>query len=66
MTRALSLLAFGGGFLAISPNIRQSLAEGFEKGARGLDQNGPWSYVGVGVAIVLIFMFMMSRASAPR
>ena len=33
----------------ISPNFRHTLGDSFEKGARGLDQNSPWSYVGVGV-----------------
>jgi hypothetical protein len=59
-------MGFGGGFLMISPPLRRSLAEGLEKGARGLDQHGPWSYVGVGLFIVLAFMLFVSRASAPR
>ena len=66
MTRAISLFGFAGVFLAISPKLRESLAESFETGARGLDRNGPWSYVGVCVLILLAFLFFMSRASAPR
>ena len=66
MTRALSIAAFGPGFLIISPNFRRTLGDSFERGARGLDQNSPWSYVAIALLIVLSLMFCMSRASAPR
>lgn len=66
MSRAISLIGFGGIFLMISPKIRESLAECFQSGANRLDQHSPWSYVAVCVALLLGFMIFMSRASAPR
>jgi len=63
MARAISLFGFSGGFLMLSPKLRQSLADSMQGGVQSLDQNSPWSYVGVGVLMVLAFLVFLGRSS---
>lgn len=60
------IVGLGGGFLSISPNLRESLTEQAAFGLKFLDTHSPYSYVGVGVLAVIVLMSYMSRASAPR
>ena len=55
-----------GGFLVISPKLRDSVFEGFSQAATGLEEHGPYSYVGLGVVVLLLLMFIVSKGSAVR
>jgi len=60
MARAVGLFGFTGGFLVISPQLRQSLLDGLGRGVDLAQQYSPYSYAGIalavlgGVALVLI------------
>jgi hypothetical protein len=50
----------------ISPNLRETLLDGFGRGVHEMDQNSPWSYVGAGVLTLALLMFYLYRAAQPR
>jgi len=60
MARALGLCGMTGGFLMISPNLRQTLIDLTNNGLAMVQQYSPYSYIGVvlvvfgGVSITLI------------
>jgi len=56
----------GGGFLLISPNLRETLMGGLANGLRTMDQNSPWSWVGAGVVTIAFLMVYLYRAAQPR
>ena len=66
MVRALSLIGLTGGFLVISPALRDSVADTFADASNGLEAYSPYSYVGVGALIFVCLWFYFSRGSAPR
>ena len=66
MVRAFCLIGMMGGFLAISPPLRDSVLDTFSQAAIGLEDHSPYSYVGLGVAIFVGLLFYFSRGSAPR
>jgi hypothetical protein len=66
MIRAFSLLGLGGGFLAISPALRNTLMQGFTQGMGFLSDYSPYSYIGLVVAIFGLMMLSLCRSSAPR
>jgi len=66
MVRALSLVGLTGGFLAISPSLRDTVVVTVSQAATGLEEYSPYSYVGLGFAIFVGLLFYFSRGSAPR
>ncbi len=52
MTRALGIFGFTGGFLVISPAMRQMVMDGVSGGLGMLQQYSPYSYIGV---VLLVF-----------
>ncbi|HEY2018763.1 MAG TPA: hypothetical protein VGH38_34900 [Bryobacteraceae bacterium] len=66
MVRALCLFGMTGGFLVISPKLRDSVLETFSQAATGMAEHSPYSYVALGVVVLLILMFVISRGSAVR
>lgn len=66
MVRAVCLIGMAGGFLAISPALRDSVVDTFSQAATGLEDHSPYSYVGLGFAIFLGLLFYFSRGSAAR
>jgi hypothetical protein len=60
------LLGMGGGFLWISPPLRQSVSEACGRGQDLLQANQPYSYVGVGAVVVVMLGFYMYRCAQPR
>jgi len=53
-------------FLAISPKLRESLADGFSFASSGMDQYSPFSYIGLGIGLIAVFIMFLSRGSSPR
>ena len=58
MTRAIGIIVMAGGFLAISPNLRQDAFRRALQTGSFLESHSPYSYlaviaVGVGMAILL-------------
>ncbi len=60
MARALGLCGFTGGFLIISPNLRETLLDALTRGFGLVQQYSPYSYVGLvllafgGVTVTLV------------
>ncbi len=66
MARAFALTGMAGGFLAISPKLRDSLWGGFATVVGGLDQYSPFSYLILVGALVVGFLFFLRASSAPH
>ena len=66
MVRAICLVGLTGGFLAISPHLRDTVIDTVAQAATGLEEHGPWSYVGLGVAVFVGLLYYFSRGHAPR
>jgi hypothetical protein len=69
MLRFMTMFGFfglGGGFLIISPALREWIANGVDRGEMFLGANEPWSGIGVGAFLVLALGFYMYRCSMPR
>jgi hypothetical protein len=66
MVRVLSLMAMTGGFLAISPHLRDSLLGGYTQAGATMDQNSPYSYIALGLAVVGALMVFLYKSSQPR
>ena len=66
MARVLGLFGFTGGFLIISPQLRQTLLDAAGSGLAFVQSHGPYSYIGIallafgGVTITLV------TGSSPR
>ena len=63
MVRAISLLGFGGGFLAISPNLRSFALGGISTALDDLSRYSPWSYVVCGIAGLILVTVSVNRGS---
>ena len=66
MTRLFSTFGLGIVFLAISPELRETMISTLSALQQWLAVNSPASYVGVGVLVVAGMMFGMHRAAQPR
>jgi hypothetical protein len=64
MIRALALIGFGGGFLAISPPFRLTVLTGIGAAVNTLNYYSPLSYIALG--IVLLGGAAYSVYSPPR
>jgi hypothetical protein len=60
------LFGLGGGFLIISPELRDSVMDVGARGQQLLQANQPYSYVGVGAVVVVALGIYMYRCSQPR
>ena len=60
------LVGLGGGFLMISPPLRQSLFDAADRGQLFIQAKQPYSYIGIGVVVVLALGTYMYRCSQPR
>jgi hypothetical protein len=66
MARALGLFGFTGGFLVISPQLRQALADGATSGLGLVQQYSPYSYVVVVLAVFGGVSLVLVSGSSPR
>jgi hypothetical protein len=64
--RILSLSGLAGGFLLISPTLREDLTFYLGAFVGEVDKYSPYSYVGLAFAVIGIFMMSLVRSSAPR
>jgi hypothetical protein len=55
-----------GGFVAISPKIREGLFDSYMQAGIGMEAHSPYSYIGLGVAVIIGLMIFLHRASQPR
>ena len=66
MVRGMALGALAGGFLYISPRLRDLAWETVGSGVRILDQYSPLSYAGLVLATIVGFLAFLSSSSGPR
>jgi hypothetical protein len=60
------LFGLGGGFLVISPELRDSVMDASSRGQQLLQANQPYSYIALGGCGVLAMVVYMYRCSQPR
>jgi len=66
MTRALGLFGFTGGFLVISPQLRQTLVDGAMSSLGIVQQYSPYSYIAAILAVLGGVSLVLVSGSAPR
>jgi hypothetical protein len=66
MIRAVGLFGLGGGFLMISPKLRETLYESASAVVASMERYSPYSYIGAGVGLMCLLMLTLYKASAPR
>jgi hypothetical protein len=66
MVRAISLIAMTGSFLIISPNLRNTIADGYTQAGGIMVANSPYSYIALGLATLGGLMILMYKSSQPR
>lgn len=60
------LVGLGGGFLMISPPLRESLMDVAGRGQQIVQAYQPFSYVGLGAVLIVALGFYMYRCAQPR
>jgi len=60
------LVGLSGGFLMISPPLRESLMDVCDHGQQILQAHQPYSYVGLGALMLVALGTYMYRCSQPR
>lgn len=60
------LFGLGGGFLMISPELRDSVIDAGSRGQQLLQENQPYSYIILGVCGLIAMVTYMYRCSQPR
>lgn len=66
MTRALGVFGFTGGFLIISPAMRQMVMDGVSGSLGLLQQYSPYSYLGVVLVVFGGVSLTLVSGSSPR
>jgi hypothetical protein len=66
MIRGISLTGMAGGFLLISPSLRQDLADAGTQSLAYLNAHSPFSYVAAAVAAIGMLALLVRSAEAPR
>lgn len=66
MARALSLFGFTGGFLMISPQLRQTLLQSAWTSAGFVQNYSPYSYIGIALVVLGGVALMLASGSAAR
>jgi hypothetical protein len=66
MIRAIACLGMAGGFLLISPSLRQTLAEVGADSFVYLNAHSPLSYVAAAAATIGMLALLARSAEAPR
>ena len=66
MVRAIGLIGMTGGFLAISPALRESVAETLSQASMTLEEHSPVSYIALGAVLFVGLLYYFSRGTAAR
>jgi hypothetical protein len=66
MVRAIGFLSMGGGFLMISPNLRQSVLGLIASFEHQLVLYSPYSYVGCVFSLLLLLLISFQRGARAR
>ena len=66
MARALGVFGMTGGFLAISPQLRQTVTDGALNSMSLVQQYSPYSYIAVVLAVFGGVSLMLVSGSSPR
>ncbi len=66
MARLLAIFGFGGGFLALSPRLREDTLEALSGQLDMLARHSPYSYAAVAAFGLVSMLIYIRRCSAPR
>lgn len=66
MARALGLFGFTGGFLVVSPGLRQNLIDAVSVSSIFLQSHSPYSYIGLAVVGMGAVTLILVSGSNPR
>ncbi len=66
MSRVLAWFAMAGGFLAISPKLRDNIMSCFAQANAGLEMYSPYSYIGVAVGVLALAVLFFSKSASHR
>ncbi len=66
MLRTVGILAFAGGFVLISAELRQMAADGALQVAAYLNAHSPYSYVGTAAGVLGVMALLARGVSSPR
>jgi len=62
MHRLIALVGFGGGFLMISPNLREGVGNVFDVVSNSMNEYSPFSYIGAAIFIFGLLTLSMHRS----
>ncbi len=62
MVRAISIFGMGGGFLMVSPKLRDGILHGFSVTAGALNEYTPYSYIVVAIGIFALLTMSLHRS----
>ena len=62
MARMIGIFGFGGGFLLLSPNLRELVGHGIDGAAAAMNDYSPFSYVAAAIGIFALLTLFMHKA----
>jgi hypothetical protein len=66
MARVFAWFAMAGGFLVISPKLRDNIMSCFASANVGLEMYSPYSYIAVAVGVLALAVMWFSKSSPNR
>ena len=66
MFRAISLMAMTAVFLLISPSLRNWILGGYRQAGVTMDNNSPFSYIGLALTLAGLLVLFLYKATQPR
>lgn len=62
MARLISIVGMGGGFLMISPKLREWLGHAMDIGAKSMNDYSPFSYIAAAIGIFALLTLSMHKS----
>jgi len=62
MVRLISIVGMGGGFLMISPKMREGLTQTLSVATDAMNQYSPYSYIGAALGIFALLTMSLHRS----
>lgn len=62
MARLISIFGMGGGFLMISPKLREGVSHGIDIFSRSMNDYSPFSYIAAAIGVFALFTLSMHKS----